>query len=167
MKVKSLSIGFFPGRFQPFHKNHLNRIIQILQTNELVIIGVRLTNKSPHNPFTPYQRKKIIEVSLTEVGIQTRNYQIKFIPDLNPLWPKQIIDAIQFDTFYSGNIQIINLMKNHHSHIVHLNSELNEFNCSGDKIRKLLKQGQPIKPFVASRAEPLIKMYYQQYLCRN
>ncbi len=78
-----MKLGFMVGRFQPFHKGHLNCVKYILSRHEKIIIGIgsALESHTLRNPFTAAERMKMIMLSLGEAGIDCNKYILIPIPD--------------------------------------------------------------------------------------
>jgi nicotinamide-nucleotide adenylyltransferase len=99
--------GVFVGRFQPFHKGHLEVIKKITkEVDELVIIvGSSQYSHKLDNPFTAGERITMIRNALEETGIQLRRIWIIPVPDVHQhaLWVSQIVGyAPKFDLVYSN-----------------------------------------------------------------
>jgi len=86
----------FIGRFQPFHKGHLEIIKNIATEYENIIIGIGSSQyqSTVENPFSENERKEMIIESLKEEGI--KNYKIVLIPDIHnpPKWVEHINSII-------------------------------------------------------------------------
>jgi len=82
--------GLYVGRFQPFHKGHLEAIKEVLdEVEELVIvIGSAQYSHNIHNPFTAGERLVMIRHALQEAGIDYSKLWIVPVPDvhLHMLW---------------------------------------------------------------------------------
>jgi nicotinamide-nucleotide adenylyltransferase len=87
--------GLFVGRFQPFHKGHLEVIERIMkQVDELVIIvGSSQYSHRLDNPFTAGERITMIRKALEEIRIQLPRIWIIPVPDTHQhaLWVSQIV----------------------------------------------------------------------------
>lgn len=59
------SIATFPGRFQPFHKEHLARVRYLLKKYNEVTICVFTTDINERNPYPLFIRTDMIMDSLT------------------------------------------------------------------------------------------------------
>ena len=99
--------GVFVGRFQPFHKGHLEVIKKITkEVDELVIIvGSSQYSHKFENPFTAGERITMIRNSLEETGIKLQRIWIIPVPDVHQhtLWVSQIVAyAPKFDLVYSN-----------------------------------------------------------------
>jgi len=99
--------GVFVGRFQPFHKGHLEFIKKIVtEVKELVIIvGSSQYSHKLENPFTAGERITMIRKALEEEGIQLPKIWIIPVPDVHQhaLWVSQIIGySPKFDVVYAN-----------------------------------------------------------------
>ena len=99
--------GLFVGRFQPFHKGHLEVMKKILEeVDELVIIvGSSQYSHRLDNPFTAGERITMIRKALQEEGIQLSRIWIIPVPDVHQhmLWVYQIIGYCpKFDVIYAN-----------------------------------------------------------------
>ncbi|MDE4957612.1 ADP-ribose pyrophosphatase, partial [Francisella tularensis subsp. holarctica] len=72
-------ISVFIGRFQPFHKCHLQNIIIALQNIKKVIINIGSCFNAPNikNPFSFEQIKQMIESDLHVAGIDLETVVIE------------------------------------------------------------------------------------------
>ncbi len=82
--------GLYVGRFQPFHRGHLEAIKEILtKVDELVIvIGSAQYSHNIHNPFTAGERLVMIRRALQEAKLDGSKLWIVPVPDvhLHMLW---------------------------------------------------------------------------------
>lgn len=100
--------GLMIGRFQPFHKGHLQLSKQILrECNELIIaIGSAQFNYIYKDPFTAGERVLMIHAALLESGLDlAKCYIIPIANDENNArWLGQLKSMVpHFDVLYSGN----------------------------------------------------------------
>ncbi len=85
--------GLFTGRFQPLHNAHLKCMLKILEEVENLVVGI--VNPDPKdtiefreftqekNPFTFWERYRMVHESLEEVGTDmSRVYIVPFYPPL-------------------------------------------------------------------------------------
>jgi len=94
------------GRFQPFHKGHLQLIQGVCAEYGEVIIGIGSSQYGNilDNPFTSDERKFMIEKSLEKIGV--KNYKVVLIPDIHnyPKWVDHVVSIISdFDVVLSNN----------------------------------------------------------------
>lgn len=137
--------GLFVGRFQPFHKGHLEAVKRILRECEEVVIAVGSSQKShePDNLFTVGERIEMICESLKEAGLAGRCLVVG-IPDINynALWAKHLkILSPSFDFVYSNSPLVKRLF--HEEGVKVKGLELvrrNEFD--GTHIRRLMMTGK-------------------------
>ena len=99
--------GLFVGRFQPFHKGHLEVVKKILKdVDELVIIvGSCQYSHRLDNPFTTGERITMIRRALQEEGIPLSRIWIIPVPDVHQhaLWVSQIVGySPKFDVVYAN-----------------------------------------------------------------
>ena len=99
--------GVFVGRFQPFHKGHLEIIKKIVkEVDELIIIvGSCQYSHRLENPFTAGERITMVRKALEEEAIHLSKIWIIPVPDINQhaLWVSQIVQyAPKFDVVYSN-----------------------------------------------------------------
>jgi len=102
--------ALFIGRFQPFHKGHLELIKQIAKQvgKVFLVIGSSQESDTKDNPFSFVERKEMIEKSLSSAGI--KNYLIYGMPDVfnDILWAKTILKITKLNsaktTVFTGNL---------------------------------------------------------------
>jgi nicotinamide-nucleotide adenylyltransferase len=82
--------GLYVGRFQPFHRGHLDAIKYSLgQVDELVIvIGSAQYSHNSYNPFTAGERLVMVRQALREADVEDSKLWIVPVPDvhLHMLW---------------------------------------------------------------------------------
>ncbi len=98
--------AFIIGRFQPFHKGHLEIIKKILNENDYVVIGIGSAQLSHTlmNPFTAGERYLMILNTLEYYNIS--NYYIVPIEDVNsnPMWVAHVESLTPpFERVYTNN----------------------------------------------------------------
>ncbi len=96
------------GRYQPFHKGHLEVVKKILDECDFLIIGIGSAqySHSKENPFTGGERLSMIEGALAGDKIPMRRYTIIPIPDINnnALWVSHVkAFCPPFDVAYTRN----------------------------------------------------------------
>jgi nicotinamide-nucleotide adenylyltransferase len=99
--------GVFVGRFQPFHKGHLEFVKKMVtEVDELVIVvGSSQYSHKLDNPFTAGERITMIRKAVQEAGIELSKIWIIPVPDVHQhaLWVSQIVGYTpKFDLVY-GN----------------------------------------------------------------
>jgi nicotinamide-nucleotide adenylyltransferase len=82
--------GLYVGRFQPFHKGHLEAIKEVLKEIEevVIVIGSAQYSHNINNPFTAGERLVMICRALQEAGIDYSRLWVVPVPDvhLHMLW---------------------------------------------------------------------------------
>jgi nicotinamide-nucleotide adenylyltransferase len=99
--------GLFVGRFQPFHKGHLEAIKDILnEIDELVIVvGSAQYSHKKDNPFTAGERVTMIRRALEEAEIPAARWWIVSVPDvhIHMVWIAEVVGYVpKFDVVYSN-----------------------------------------------------------------
>lgn len=100
--------ALFIGRFQPFHKGHLDIIKKILKDNDriIIVIGSAEKNYIDRNPMTAGERFQTIDEALKEAKIPEKKYCIIPVRDVNnyALWVDHInIYVPPYDKLYTGS----------------------------------------------------------------
>jgi nicotinamide-nucleotide adenylyltransferase len=99
--------GVFVGRFQPFHKGHLEAIKKIFRDVDEIVIVVGSSQYSHRldNPFTAGERITMIRRALVKEGIPLSRVWIIPVPDVHQhmLWVSQIVGYCpNFDVVYAN-----------------------------------------------------------------
>ena len=100
MNSTNKKIGLFIGRFQPFHRGHLDALKQILEANDLVKIFIGSSNiqRTKDNPLSYEERKRYIKNVLP-----FSNYTLSALPDdlSDDVWAENLKNIAEpFDTAY-------------------------------------------------------------------
>ncbi|MCL4362427.1 nicotinamide-nucleotide adenylyltransferase [Candidatus Parvarchaeota archaeon] len=137
----------FIGRFQPFHKGHLNTILSICKNrNEIkIVIGSKQFSFTEINPFTFEERKEMIERSLKDENIQ--NFKIFGLDDKMSYskWFKELANTVgYFDVCYTGNKLVKKILLDNKSKVEKI-GEFKRDKLSGTKIRKMILLNEKIE----------------------
>jgi cytidyltransferase-like protein len=108
------NIGLAVMRMQPLHKGHFALIVRMLEEMDLVIIGLGSIQESKtlSNPFTPKQRREMIEQVFGKTGKSSKIkiVELKDIGACNPItWSSFVfgkIDGMNLPTpnhYYAGS----------------------------------------------------------------
>lgn len=162
--------GVFYGRFQPFHKGHLNAVMMCLERCETLYIGIRIfetmmnfdltqiKKSSEENPFTFEERMRMIKESLIDAKIDLKQVNIIPFPLENPeKWyefvPKDTVhfrigvsdwDEERIRAFEKSGLKIVTL-------------PIYEKNITAEKIRERIIQNKNWKDFVPSGSAKIIE----------
>lgn len=86
-----MKTGLYIGRFQPFHRGHLDAVKQAFAQADFLVIGIGSSQESSteENPWTAKARREMIHQALDAAAIPREQYRIVEIPDINdnPRWP--------------------------------------------------------------------------------
>lgn len=150
-------IGLYIGRFQPFHKGHLQVIKNALKEVKAITIVVAISlRKTDNDPFSADERIGMIRAALKKEGI--KNYDIAAIKD------------IPSDAEYVAHVRMFTKPFN----VVYVgDSKLNEklfrdagfrivtsprfFGISSTEVRKRMKAGESWKELVPEGAAEYIE----------
>ena len=142
-----MTTALFIGRFQPFHKAHLEVIKDISKEHNEIIIGIgssQISNEKD-NPFSLDERKIMISKALLN---QINNFKLVAIPDFfnDEQWMSYILTELPpFDVFYSGNELTQKVFEDEGIKVIKIN--LIE-GINGTEIRKKISKGEEWKHMV-------------------
>ncbi len=136
--------AFIVGRFQPFHKGHLEVIKEILKTNRSLIIGIGSAQYSHtlKDPFTAGERHLMISTTLEREGI----FQFYLVPiedvNSNPLWVAHVESLTPgYNRVYTNNPLVTRLFKEKNYRVESMDM-INRSNWSGTHIREKMIKNQ-------------------------
>ncbi len=143
--------GLLIGRYQPFHKGHLEVIKNILKEVDDLIIGIGSAQVSHtiENPFTAGERMTMISNTLREEGVKGCTYIIP-IPDLwnNALWVNHVRSLTpRFQVVYTSNALAKRLFKENGIE-VREQPLFNRSKYSGTEVRRRMLVGDDWKSLV-------------------
>ena len=159
--VDSFNCGLMIGRFQPFHKGHLELASQIFNENNkvIIVIGSAQFNYIDKDPFTAGERIRMIhETILEKKSLDISKFYIIPISNIenNSCWFSNLKSWVpQFNTLYSGNEFVINLLKNENI-VVRKPNFKNKKEYNGENIRKLIINNGKWENLVPSSVKKII-----------
>ena len=132
--------GLLIGRFQPFHKGHLEAVNFGLLKVENLWIGIGSSNKSheKRNPFTADERKEMIFSSLDSKMLD--RVKIFFVPDTgdHDKWTYHVDSIVpQYDVVFSNDDFTITLYKKRGKNVIEV-PLLKRDVISGTNIREMI-----------------------------
>ena len=162
--------ALFIGRFQPFHKGHLEVIKKAVKENDRLFIGIGSSeaNFRPANPFTCSERFQMIEAALTEAKIPREKYEIVTVRNIDnfALWVQHLALYIPpFEKVYTGSDTVKHLFKEHNLIskkpyvIIDVNSIKKAVKISGTQIRRLMLKNGKWEELVPPGVSKLIKKW--------
>lgn len=151
--------ALFIGRFQPFHKGHLNVVKQMLRRYPKIIMGIGSAQFAgvPKNPFHAAQRAQMIRKSLRAAHIPARKFTIVKIPDIHNdnRWVAHVEKlAPRFGDVWSGTQKVQKLFRKDGKHNV-VRPKFN-LSISGTKIRALMKTKKKWQRLVPSAVAKIL-----------
>ncbi len=153
---KHFKIGLVIGRFQPFHNGHIFLFKEALKFCDKIIIGIGSSNVlDENNPWTPVQRKQMLEKVLKIEKLENKVLKIIEIPDIpdDEEWFKTTVEkAGEFDVsvgkgspFYghttTANDSVNGIFKSHGIEVLEI-PLWERYLYEGWKIRKLIRKGE-------------------------
>lgn len=129
-------LTIFIGRFQPFHIEHKKIIDIALEKSKhvLVLVGSAGSPRTPRNPFTFQERKKMI-IGSYEPDITGTYDSVSTFEDHSEKLPKLIVKPL-FDKTYNDSAwiaQVQNIVKKYSLRIANPDSRMRIFNANGTK----------------------------------
>ncbi|MHA1186042.1 MAG: nicotinamide-nucleotide adenylyltransferase [Candidatus Heimdallarchaeota archaeon] len=137
--------GMIVGRFQPFHKGHLNAIKYILKDVDDVIVIIAASQQShqPTNPFTSGERYDMIHHTLIEEVKDFKRILIIPANDVqdNGLWVSHLTRLVpKFDICYTNN-PLTKYLFEQAGKEVRAPPFYERKECSADHVRELMHKG--------------------------
>lgn len=132
-----MRVALFIGRFQPFHKGHLDALNQIMAEADFLKIAIGSSDKqrTHDNPLSYEERKGYIS-SL----VPYQNHTIYAIPDIEAddrLWLQNLQKIVgDFDIVFSGNPHVLEIMQEHK---ISARKQTTNLNISATMIREMIR----------------------------
>jgi len=147
------------GRFQPFHKGHLEVVKKILQECDYLLIGIGSSqySKTEENPYSGDEREHMIYKTLKNEGLV--DWEIVQVSDIHDegRWVKHVQKTCpSFDVVYSGNPNTKKLFEKEGVEVRQQPMYDREI-YSGTEIRKKIKNNEPWKNLVPIQVSESIK----------
>lgn len=106
--AKKTKTSLIIGRFQPFHKGHLELVRQVLKDSDklIIVIGSSQYNYIFKDPFTAGERIEMIHDTLVYEGIDLSRIHIIPLSNIenNSMWLAYLQSMTpEFNVIYSGN----------------------------------------------------------------
>ena len=156
-----LERGLFVGRFQPFHRGHLQAIgvIRSRRAHERLLIGIGSAQESYtiQNPFTAGERFDMIDRALAEAGLT--GISIVPLPDIHQhsLWVRYVEGMLPaFQHVYTNNPLTKGLFRDA-GYTVEETEMYERERWMGVHIRAALARSEPLGPLVPPAVEAFLK----------
>jgi len=132
--------GLLIGRFQPFHKGHLEAVKIGLSKVDNLWIGIGSSNKSheKRNPFSADERKEMILLSLDSKTLE--RVKIFFVPDTgdHEKWTYHVDSIVPpYDLVFSNDEFTLTLYKKRRKNVFEI-PLLKRDTISGTNIREMI-----------------------------
>ena len=151
--------ALFIGRFQPFHKGHLEIISKITKEYDhvIIVIGSSQYYNTHDNPFTIEERKKMMEETLKRNYIE--NYEIVEIPDIHnpPKWVDHVCSIVSDFDIVITNSDFTKKLFSEKGFTVKNTPMYKRNEYSGKKIRKLMIDSDKWEHLVPNEVLKIIK----------
>jgi nicotinamide-nucleotide adenylyltransferase len=140
-----MTTGILIGRYQPFHKGHLEVVKELLDECDVLIIGIGSAQYSHtgENPFTAGERYSMISEALRDEKIPLERYIIIPIQDIhnNSIWVQHVESIFpKFDVVYTRNPLATRLFQEA-NYTVRQQPLFDRHKYSGTEIRKRMIEG--------------------------
>ena len=150
--------GLLIGRFQPFHKGHLEAVKIGLSKVDNLWIGIGSSNKSneKRNPFTADERKEMILSSLDPKTLE--RVKIFFVPDTgdHEKWTYHVDSIVPpYDLVFSNDEFTLTLYKKRGKNVFEL-PLLRRNTISGTNIREMIITGKDWQDLVPSGTKQVL-----------
>ncbi|ENN95909.1 nicotinamide-nucleotide adenylyltransferase [Methanocaldococcus villosus KIN24-T80] len=150
--------GFIIGRFQPFHKGHLEVIKELSKDVDEIIIGIGSAQKSHtlEDPFTAGERILMITKTLSKYDIIYYPIPIRDI-EFNSIWVAYVKSLTpKFDIVYTGN-PLVRVLFEEEGYKVKTPKFYNRKEYSGTEIRRRMLNDEPWEHLVPDEVVKVIK----------
>lgn len=135
------------GRFQPFHKGHLNSILRLYKDGDLlkIAIGSKQLSFENKNPFTFDERREMIENSLKASNV--KNFAVYGIEDVNSDkdWLKLLEKTVgKFDVCYTNNKKVFSIVSDGKKPVKRI-KRFGREKFSGTRVRMLIRMRKNVE----------------------
>ncbi len=165
--------GCVHGRFQPFHRGHLEYTLLAKERCQRLLVGItnpdptwvisEVTNAQRHtvesNPFTYFERALMLRDSLLGEGLEAREFVVTPFPIQNPELCRHYVPerTVHFVRVYSGwEEEKVRRLKAH-GLAVEVLGRGKEKAISGSEVRRLIRAGLAWEHLVPTAAVPVIR----------
>ena len=165
--------GCVHGRFQPFHREHLEYALAARERCKRLLVGVtnpdptrvapEVSNAHRHearaNPFTYFERALMVRDSLLGEGLKAREFAIVPFPIQEPGSCRYYVPegAVHFMRVYSGWEEEKVRRLRAHGFTVEILDSGKEKAVSGTEVRSRLRSGLPWEHLVPAATIPIVQ----------
>ncbi len=153
--------ALIPGRFQPFHKGHLEMVKWALSISKevIIVIGSAQESHTLANPMTAGERIYVIRETLIDEGIDIKRIYLIPVPDIlmNSAWVSHVKTYVPpFDVVVSGNPLVLTLFKEAGYNVLKPPMFERE-KYVGTNIRRMMVDGDEWKSYLPPKTAELIE----------
>ena len=147
MKARPRKKVLYLGRFQPFHKGHLEVIRFILSQQLDVVLGIGcpMDGRTFRNPFSFEERERMVAAALGEAGMTV--CKVVSVDDINdsPRWVEHVRRTVgDYDWVFTNSETDVELFERAGDTVVGKGKMLVERGrFRGTKVRELMASGNP------------------------
>ena len=133
---RTFDYSVFIGRFQPFHKGHLQAVHQAFQQSKhlIILVGSAFAAPNIRNPFSFEHRRELLSANLNDAGYQNK-FTILPISDFyysDNAWVAQVQQRVQTIVGTNTNIALIGSKKDTTSYYLDLFPKWQFISVEGD-----------------------------------
>ena len=165
--MQKYKVGFLIGRFQPFHKGHLELMTKSFKYIDEMIIGVGSVGVTDKDNFLSYQvRKKILQIVIEKERLEKKVTRIIPLKDFHndKLWLNYaLIKAGKVDVVIGNNEWSNGIFEKAAYPVLRLGF-FRRYLYEGVKIRQLMKSGKRWEDRVPNCIVSLIHGYIAKLL---
>jgi nicotinamide-nucleotide adenylyltransferase len=154
--------GLFLGRFQPFHKGHLEGVTHILNEcpSVLIVISSAHVCHTVDDPFTGGERYEMIKATLLDQGMTPDRYDIipvGFYRSTPDFMASVMSLSPPFHRVYTANPQVASLFSSWNHEVWPTQSQPTSRLTSGTEVRRKMAANADWEPLVPEAVARVIR----------
>lgn len=156
-----MTVGLFIGRFQPFHKGHLETVRFALESVDTLVIVIGSAQKSheARNPFTTGERISMIGPALDAAKVDAKRVLLIPVPDVDvhALWTRQVDMLVpRYDVVFANDPFTLLLFRERN--IKTVEAPLHDRSrMMGTEVRRRMAQGEDWEELVPAPVAKIIR----------
>lgn len=148
----------FPGRFQPFHQGHhlvVERYRREFDDVALAILSPERSRTAEH-PLSVRERREIISACYPDLDLVEIEEQR--VGETEAAWARRLVDFCRADVVITREQRVRRLVAEHTDATV-IEQEPYAPECSGEEIRRRIRDGDPWRHLVPDCCEAEVAAY--------